>query len=208
MRTVIRLLLLSLTLGILTGCFGSDPVADLAQRPHGVEDEVLTWTIDATRSGPRHTVHMGIDIDEAQLMGWSATGRPYGILLYATLKAPDGTEQKRTIRMPVTEARQIGEDPANNTIQMSYLPAGEALPSGFRRVPAEFAFSFKPSAGPWMLTVRLKVPPSGERKSLRGVRAVRAELTSRAGAQGLLTAWTEQPPQIPKKAPNPLFPTP
>ena len=58
MRPVIRTLLLSLTLGILTGCFGSDPVADLSQRPHGVEDEVLAWTIDALGPGPRHTVRL------------------------------------------------------------------------------------------------------------------------------------------------------
>ncbi len=201
MPAVIRRSLPLLTLLLLAGCFGTDPLCTLSQRPQGVEDEVLGWTIEAHRGGPRHTVHLGVDIDEAQLMGWAATGRPYGALLYATLTAPDGEQTKATIRMPVTEARQIGEDREANTVQIAFLAAGEVLPTGFRRVPAERAFSFVPTPGTWRLTVRLKVPPSGEKKALRGIRAVRAELTGRAASDGSLTAWSELPPVLPEKPP-------
>jgi hypothetical protein len=205
MRPVIRPLLAALTLLILTGCAGSDTVSTLTQRPTGVQDEVLSWSIDVQRPGPRHTVFFGVDIDEAQLMGWARTDRPYGTLLYVSLTAPDGTKQNASVRMPVTEARQIGENKEANTVQVAFLAAGEMLPSGFRRVPAERAFSFKPQPGTYELAVHLQVPPGGEKKALRGLRAVRAEVRSREGAPGVLTAWTEQPNQLPvKPKPFPL----
>ncbi len=199
MPPVIRPSLLTLTLLILTGCFGSDAVATLEQRPTGVEDELLSWTSDGHGAGPRHTVMLGVDIDEAQLMGWARTDRPYGALLFVTLTLPAGTEQYASVRVPVTEQRQLSEDKEANTVQIAYLAAGDMQPSGFRRVPIQRAVSFKPSVGPHSLSVRLRVPPGGEKKALRGIRTVRVEMQSREGADGLLTAWTAEAPQLPEK---------
>lgn len=204
MPAVIRPLLAALTLTLLTGCLGTDPVATLDQRPTGLVDEVLTWTVDAVSDGPRHTLAVGIDVDEAQLMGWARTDRPYGTLLYVTLTGPGDVRERAMIRMPVTEQRQIGEDKDANTVQVAYLAAGDVLPSGFRRVPAEHAFTFVPAPGRWELTAKLAVPPAGEKKALKGIRAVRMELTSRAGKKGLLSQWTEEAPQLPVKKVFPL----
>ena len=196
---MIRLTLLTLTLTLLTACSGSDVVATLEQRPTGVENELLSWTIEGRGAGPRHTVFLGVDIDEAQLMGWARTDRPYGAMLYATLTAPDGTEQWASVRVPVTEQHQIGEDEEANTVQIAYLAAGAPLPNGYRRVPTVRAFSFKPAAGTHTLSVKLMAPKGGEKKALKGLHTVRAELQSRGGAEGLLTGWTAQPPLLPEK---------
>lgn len=194
MRRVIRPLLLALTL-LLTGCGSRTTVAPLDQRPSGKEDQVLSWTAHAAGPGPTHAFRLGIDVDEAKLMGWARTNLQTNVLLDLALTGPD-TARRAVLLFPITQMRQVGKDEERNTVQMAFLGAGELMESGFRRVPSKDAFTAKPSEGDWTLTVRMRVPNGGNTRALWAVRSVRVDVLANADADGVLREWTALEPKM------------
>ncbi len=192
MRRVIRPLLIALTL-LLASCGSRSTVAPLDQRPAGKVDEVLSWQAHATGSGPTHAFRFGIDIDEAKMMGWSRTDQQTRVMLDVSLVGPE-TEKRAALTFALTAMQQVGEDKERNTVQMAFLPAGELMKSGFRRLPSKDAFQAKPTEGDWTLRVRMRVPHGGNTRALWTVRSVRVDVLANPEAEGVLREWIELPP--------------
>ena len=185
---------LALMLGLLVGC-SSDVVTSLEQQPKGRNHEVRGWTTTATESGPRHKVRLTVDLDPAKYMGWARTNTQYRVVLDVVLKGPNGLSDERVLMIPVSETRKVGEDKARNRIRLAYGPAGKLLPNGFRRLEPFELMSFKPMPGQYKLTIHMRVLPGAHRNALWTLRHLRIDLLSREGSEGLLTDWTELPPE-------------
>jgi len=193
-RAATRPFVLIVLLLLLCGCSQS-VVTSFEQSPKGRNNEVRGWTTTATENGPRHKVRLTVDLDPAKYMGWARTNIQYRIVLDVRLEGPNGDAQERTLVIPVTEARQVGEDKARNRIRLAYGPAGKLLPNGFHRLEPFELMSFKPVPGVFKLTVRMRVMTGANRNALWTLRYLRVELLSSEGAAGLLTDWTELPPE-------------
>jgi len=178
----------------LAGCSKS-VVTTLEQAPRGRNNEVRGWTATATEAGPRHRVRLTIDLDPAKYMGWARTNVQYRVFLDVRLESPDGEVKERNLIIPVSEARKVGEDKERNIVRIAYGPAGKQLPNGFRRLEPIKLMSFKPVPGEYKLTIRLRVAPGAHRNALWTLRFLRIDLLSREESDGLLTDWTELPPE-------------
>ena len=189
--TALALIIFLLALG---GC-GSSVVTTLEESPRGRNNEVRGWTTTVTETGPRHKVRLIVDLDPAKYMGWARTNIQYRVVLDVRIEGPDGLSDERILIIPVSEARQVGEDKKRNTIRLAYGPAGKALANGFRRLEPFELMWFKPVPGEYKLTIRLRVMTGSNRNALWTLRFLRVELLSREGAKGLLTDWTELPPE-------------
>lgn len=187
-------LLLFAVLLALCGC-GRSVITTLEQSPKGRNNEVRGWTTTATESGPRHKVRLIVDLDPAKYMGWARTNVQYRVVLDVRVEGPNGLADERILIIPVSEARQVGEDKKRNKIRLAYGPAGKALPNGFRRLEPFELMWFKPVPGEFKLTIRLRVMSGANRNALWTLRFLRLELVSSEGAEGLLTDWTELPPE-------------
>ena len=170
-------------------------VSSLEQRPQGRNHEVRGWTTTATESGPRHKLRLTVDLDPAKYMGWARTNIQYRVLLDVLHEGPDGLSDERVLIIPISEARQVGEDKSRNRIRLAYGPAGELLPNGFRRLEPFELMSFKPTPGEYKLTIRLRVLTGSNRNALWTLRHLRVDILSREDSEGLLTNWTELPPE-------------
>jgi hypothetical protein len=178
---------------LLAGCPAGPTVATLEARPTGTYGEVLSWTAQApTSGGPRHTVTVEIEIDEAQLM-WAKTTFAYSAFVDVGVTGA-GNVEEQWMQFPITEERRLGED--DGVITIAYLAAGTPLPSGFRRSETKRALSFKPQGGPVTLTAHLRTPDGADRKALKAIRTVRLQLHS--GSRRALTDWVEQPRSVRK----------
>ena len=177
---------LLLALFLLAGC-GSGVVTTLETRPAGTDGEVVTWISTTDRSGPWHTLRVGIDTDAAKLMGWSRTDVGYRAILDVSVTDAKGKLYRKPLVVNITERKEVGRE--GNTVLVSYSAAGVMQETGFGRVPAVDAVRFKPSPGEHRIDVTIRTPSGGNRKSLKAIRAVRVEVVSRTEADGVLTAW-------------------
>ncbi len=181
-------------LGLITAC-SSSVVSTLEQRPQGRNHEVRGWVTTATTSGPRHKVRLTVELDPAKYMGWARTNTAYRVVLDVVLEGPGEFREERVLMIPVSELRQVGEDKSRNRLRMAYEPAGTLLSSGFRRLEPFDLMSFKPEAGEYRLTIRLRVLPGANRNALWTLRTLRVELLSSTDQEGLLSDWEELPPE-------------
>ena len=178
----------------LCGCSGS-VVTSLEQSPRGRNHEVRGWTTTATESGPRHKLRLTVDLDPAKYMGWARTNIMYRVVLDVVIEGPNGLREERVLMIPVSEARQVGEDKARNRIRLAYGPAGKLLPNGFHRLEPFDLMSFKPVPGEYKLSIHLRVLPGAHRNALWTLRHLRIDILSKEGCDGLLTDWIELPPE-------------
>lgn len=194
LRRSARVALILLLLLLSGGC-SSSVVTSLEQRPKGRNHEVRGWTTTATESGPRHKLRLTVDLDPAKYMGWARTNIQYRVLLDVLLEGPNGLSDERVLIIPISETHQVGEDKSRNRIRLAYGPAGKLLPNGFRRLEPFGLMSFKPTAGEYKLTIRLRVMTGANRNALWTLRHLRVDILSKEGSDGLLTNWTELPPE-------------
>ena len=179
---------------VASGC-ANDVVTSLEQRPKGRNHEVRGWTATATEKGPRHKLRLTVELDPAKYMGWARTNTLYRVVLDVLIEGPNGLSEERVLIVPVSEARQVGEDKSRNRIRLAYGPAGELMPNGFRRLEPFDLMSFSPVPGSYKLTIRLRVLPGAHRNALWTLRHLRIDVLSKDGSDGLLTDWSELPPE-------------
>ncbi len=179
----------------LSACGNPSVVTTLEQSPKGRNNELRGWSATASEHGPRHKVRLTVVLDPAKYMGWARTNIQYRVVLDVRLLAPGGEARERTLVIPISEARQVGEDKANNRIRLAYGPAGTLQPNGFHLLEPFDLMSFKPSPGEYKLTIRMRVMTGANRNALWALRHLQVELLSKEGAQGLLTDWQELPPE-------------
>ena len=99
----------------------------------------------------------------------------------------------RTLVVPITEARKVGEDLETNTVHMAHSAAGRQLPNGFRRIEPIEAYSVWPRAGTHRISVRLRIELGANRNALKAIRTLRVEVLARGEGEGVLREWTELP---------------
>jgi len=194
-RGLSLLALAGMTLSLLS-CAPRTPVATLEVRPAGKVGEVLGWTAMATRNGPRHRIRISVDIDPAKLLGWARTSLQYRVLADVRFHPSEGEVRTRTLVVPITEARKIGEDPKTGAIRMAHSAAGRVLENGFRRTEPIEAYSVWPKAGNQKISVRMRIEKGANRNALKAVRALRVEVLARGDGGGVLREWTELPAEF------------
>ncbi len=187
---------MSLMLLFLLGCTPKHEAARLEARPSGKYGEKITWVSTATVPGPRHRVDLEVEIDEAQLMGWSKTNIQYNAYLDVRIEQPGREPVEQILLVPVTERRVISE--SKEVIQVAYQAAGVMQPSGFRLVQAQTALDFKPVPGEQQLSVHLRTPAGAERMMLKAIRTVRLKVLTSKATTGVLptAAWAEQEREV------------
>ncbi|HCP48190.1 MAG TPA: hypothetical protein DIU15_19280 [Deltaproteobacteria bacterium] len=155
---------------------------------------MLSWAGTTTKKGPRHRIRISLDIDPAKLMGWARTSLQYRVLADVRFHPPKGEVRTRTLVIPITEARKIGEDPNTGTIRMAHGAAGTPLENGFRRTEPMEAYSVWPKAGDHKISVRMRIEKGANRNALKTIRALRVEVLASGDGGGVLSEWTELPP--------------
>lgn len=194
-RAILLLSMASITLASVS-CAPATPVATLEVRPAGKVGEILSWTSTALEKGPRHRIRLSVDVDPAKLMGWARTSLQYRVLADVRFHPPEGEVRTRTLVVPITEARKIGEDPKTGTIRLAHRAAGTLLENGFRRTEPIEAYSVWPKAGHQKISVRMRIEKGANRNALKAIRSVRVEVLARGDGGGVLGEWAQQPAEF------------
>ncbi|MCO4772997.1 MAG: hypothetical protein KDA24_23390 [Deltaproteobacteria bacterium] len=181
-------LLLLATLLTLGACKAPPVAATLLARPSGTYGEVISWATQAPPGTPRHRLDVEIEVDEAQLMGWSRSDWQYNMFVDLDVQGA-GDVDEQWMKFPVTEEKVIHEDA--EVRQIAYKAAGTPQPSGFLRSETLRGLYFKPDGGEVVITAHIRTPQGADRKVLKAVRNVR--LLVRSGSDKALTGWEEQP---------------